>query len=252
MNLLVDESLMSYATPMVYSGLKAARHNPKGISTFDTFDITKPDIYIADADWLNETVFKNIEERPAMRVVVIQKNDNRKDHPNLQKLQERFGDVYLWIINDGHADLLEYTGSQNFPPLKSDVVSVEDNPVNGIENLQLPSNIVVKVFSSTLVNSNYFCGFISNEMRKNAYKSAKLSISQGNNIYNSILCDCLPVDVNSNILDILNSDNTEKIKEFKNIIYNSKNNFIDAANIFDNLGITQQSKIILEKMKELI
>ncbi len=252
MNLLVDESLVSYAKPTAYLNFKIAKHNPKDMPTFEIFDRVNPNIYIADADLLNETVFKNIEERPAMRVAIIQRNTNIQNHPNFKKLTDRLGDVYPWIINDGHADLLDYRGSEKSTLLKSDVVSIEDTPIAGIENLQFPSNVVFKVFSSMLVSSNYFCGFIPPEIRKNAYKSAKVSISQGNNIYNSILCDCLPVQVDSDILTIVNLDNQQKIKELKAIVHNSKNNFIDMAHILKHFGMDKESNIVLEKMKELL
>lgn len=252
MNLLVDESLISYSKPVIYSGLQAFKHNPNTVSTFDTFDRVNPSVYIADADWLNETVLKNIAERPAMRVVVIQKNQADDPHPAYQKMQDRFGDSYLWIVNDGHADLLEYYRPEFSSVLKSNIVSIEDIPVSGIENLVLPESVKVKIFSVNLVNSNYFCGYILPEIRKNAYKSAKLSISTGNNIYNSILCDCLPVQIDNDILNILNSDNTQKIKELKEIVHNSKNNFIDISYILEKLGMDKESKLILSKMKEVL
>jgi hypothetical protein len=252
MKLLVDNTLISYATPAIYSGFTAARHDKNMMSTFDTFDKVNPDVYIADADLLNESVFKNMEERPALKVCIIQKNEFYKPHPSLELLVHRFGDIYPWIQEAGHADMLEYHKSEYNDKYKADIVSIEDVPIQGIESIELPKDVVFRIFSQNYVQSRYFCGFIPAALRKNVYASSKINLSKGNNYYNSALCGSYPLNSQDNILDSLDSNNTDKIKDIKNKILEKDNNFLSVAFLLEKLGMDKESQIIKQKLKELL
>jgi hypothetical protein len=134
MKLLVDNTLQTYATPAVLSGFLAAKHDTRFMSTYDTFDSVNPDIYIADADYLSEAVFKNIEERPALKVVIVQKTNINTEHPYKHNVLNRFGNLYPWIIDAGHADLLNYKDSTFHKRYKSDIIMINDQPTSEILN----------------------------------------------------------------------------------------------------------------------
>lgn len=252
MKLLVDHTLISYATPAIYAGFTAARHDKSLMSTFDTFDKVNPDVYIADADLLNESVFKNIEERPAMRVCIVQKTGFDKQHSNFEKLVNRFGDIYPWIHEFGHADIIEYNNSKYIQKYKADVISIEDIPIPGIENVQFPKDVIFRIFSGNYIQSNYFCGFVPPSERKHMYASSKVSLSSGNNYYNSALCGCYPLNANDNILDVLDSDNSSKLQDIRNKILETSNNFSSIAFILENLNMDVEAEKIKNKLKELL
>jgi hypothetical protein len=251
--MLVDKSLLSYARPVIFSGFQASQHDPSQLSTFETFDLVKPDIYLADADMLNKTVYKNIEERPALKVCVIQRSSSSDVvHPNHAAFTARFGSIYEWIIDSGHADLFSYKDSKNIDAYKADIVSIESNPIAGIENLQIPDSFIFRIFSERIVKSDKFCGFVSESNRKNIYKSSKFSISQGDNVYNSLICDCYPLSINSDILSEINKDKSKELKELKEKTLNSITNFHAVASVLEFLNAEKESKVILKKLKEML
>jgi hypothetical protein len=89
-------------------------------------------------------------------------------------------------------------------------------------------------------------------IRKDLYKSSKLSIATSDNYYNSIICDCLPLTCLDCIEEELNTDNSNKIKDLKLDILNSKTNFHAISSIIDRFGYEKESKIVLNKLKELL
>ena len=252
MKLLVDKTLVSYATPAIYAGFQAARHDKSIMSTFDTFDKVNPDVYIADADLLDESVLKNIEERPHLKVCIVQKDKFDQPHPNFSLLTSRLGDIYPWVNESGHAEILEYINFSNVAKYKADVVSIEDVPIQGIENIQLPQDVIFRIFSSNYVQSPYFCGFLPNPEKKHVYASSKVSLSSGNNYYNSAFCNCYPLNNNDNILDAIDSDNSAKLKEIKDSILESNNNFYSVSYILELLNMTSEANKIKLKLKELL
>lgn len=249
MKTLVDNSLISYGRCLLYSGFKAAKHDPATVSTFDTFYTVKPDLYIADANFLTKAVIKNIEERPDMRVCVLQK-DNFTEHPNFKMFKDTFGDLYSWILDPGHADLFVYLKSEKQDKYKADLVSIEDNPIEDIVNVKVPESIVSRFYSSQIIKHNRYCGYAPEPTRKNIYASSKLSFAKGDNIYNSILCGCRPIDMNSNILEELDKkiDMKDKIEE----VLSKSTSFHAVASILQNFGFERESQIVLEKLKELL
>lgn len=251
MNILVDKTLVSYAKPAVFCGHQASKHDTDIKSTFETFDQINPDIYIADADLLNNTVFKNIEERPALKVCVVQKSHD-ENHPNKKLFEERFGNVYPWIYDNGYADLFEYNHSKLIPEYKADLVCIEDRLQNVLENLNLGFSIKFRIFSSSLINNNNYCGMLPPFIKKNMYASSKCSIAVGDNYYNSILCGCYPVDLNKNILDQVNTDNTKELKSKREELVEKYTSFHAIANVFEILNLTKDAAIVRNKVKELI
>lgn len=252
MKLLVDSSLISYATPAIFAGFSGLKHDPSNMSTFDTFDKVEPDIYIADADLLTETIFKNIEERPALKFCVVQKNPTESEHPNFIKLKDRFGDIYNWFLEEGHADLLQYRNSEYKIQYDCDIVSIEDPIIKDIEKIKVKDGVKFRIFSGQIVKSQYYSGFAHMAFRKDIYKSSKLSISYGDNVFNSILCDCFPISISDNIEELLNKDHSSAIKEMKERIYIENNNFVSIARILNLLGMEKESKTIIEKLKEVL
>lgn len=249
MRILVDDTLISYARAAIACGFQAFKHEPSQVSTFDTFDMANPDIYIADSNRLNKTVYKNIEERPALKVCVIQGSD--EEHYNKKPFEDIFGDIHPWISDLGSADLIEYSKSEYIDRYKTDVVSIQDNPIYGIEDISLPNSIKFRIFSPSIVKSANYCGFVPNNIKKHIYKSSRVSISEGDNIYNSILCDCYPISITSDILKELNTDHSKSIKELKMKILNENTNFHQLSKVFEKLNFDKEARITLEKIKEL-
>jgi hypothetical protein len=212
MKLLADSTLQSYITPAAFSGFAAAKHDINISSTFDTFDRVNPDIYIADADKLTEAVFKNIEERPALKVFIVQKTELDTEHPNKQKVLDRFGNTFTWLSDNGHADLLFYSNSQFYNRYKADVITIQENEHPLLKNIIFPDDIIFRIFSINIINHNNYCGFAVESIRKNLYKSSRLSFSTGDNYYNSIMCDCMPISMDSNYLESLNIDYSNNLK----------------------------------------
>jgi|LakMenEpi03Aug12_release.lakeMendotaPanAssembly.Ray.scaffolds.fasta_scaffold350981_2 hypothetical protein len=250
MKLLVDKTLISYATPVVFSGFSASQHNSQIMSTFDTFDSYEPDIYLADPDLLNNTTYKALEERPHLRVCVIQKEGT--EHPKKAEFKERFGNLYEWIIDSGHGDLYLYSNPSFIEEYKSDLVSIENGIKDFLENLEIPDSLVFRIFSNQLIYNKRYCGIVPEPVNKNIYKSSKYSISLNSNTYNSLLCDCYPIKPEEFTIDTLYTDKQKEVKELKEKVIEEKTNFHFVANILNILGLDKESKIILYKMKELL
>lgn len=250
MKLLVDKTLLSYATPVVFSGFSASQHNTNMMSTFDSFDSYEPDIYIADADLLNNTVYKAIEERPALRVCVFQNGNN--EHPKQKEFKERFGNLYEWINTAGCADIYTYRNPSYVKEYAADLVAIENNLGDFLSNLSVPNEIIFRIFTTDVVHSKYYCGMVPDHLSKYIYKSSKFSIAAGNNFYNSAICGCYPITPENFNIDILYQDKNEEIKDLKENTLASNTNFHFMAKVLDKMGYDKQSKIILEKMKELL
>jgi hypothetical protein len=251
MKILVDSTLVSYAKPAILCGFEAFRHDAKQIATFDTFDMANPDVYLADADLLNPTVYKNIQERPALRVCVIQKN-GEADHPNKKSFTEVFSNSFEWINDTGHADINDYLKSEYVPKYKSDVIAIEDEPIRGIEGVDLPNSIIFRIFSNRLIRNNKYCGHLMDNVKKHFFKSAKISISEGNNIYNSIICGCYPISVSDDIVTELNINHSIRLKEMIEQTLDSNTNFHALSRILDKLGLDKEADILNKKVKDLL
>jgi hypothetical protein len=255
MNLLVDSTLIHYATPAIYAGFKASQHNPAILSTFDTFDKVKPDIYIADADLISNAVLKNIEERPDLKVCFVQKLQGEiVDHPNEKIISSRFGNIFPWLYDNGVADILTYKNAEFKTRYKADIVSFGDRLLNQLININLPKNVVFRIFAEQVINNKYFCGFIRPENKKHVYASARLNICTFDEIYNSMLCGCYPVVYSSDdqLLEELNTDHTRDLKDIYEEIVSSRTNFHACSMVLKNLGYEKEAKIITNKIGDAL
>jgi len=250
MKLLVDKTLISYATPVVFSGYSASQHNTDIMPTFDIFDSYEPEIYLADADLLNNTVYKAIEERPALKVCVLQKTLG--DHPKKKEFEDRFGNLYNWIYDDGNADLYLYNKPQYIKEYKADLVSIEDSIKDILDGLQVPDSFIFRIFSNTIVHSKRYCGIVPDQFKKNIFKSSKFSISENANFFNSAICDCFPFKSTEFTIDDLYTDKSRELKELKEKTLSSKTTFHFVSKILEQNGFEKEAKTISDKMKELL
>ena len=251
MKILVDNSLLAYATPLVYSGFTVNKFDRNLITSYDIFDTVNPDVYIADSELLDSSTIKNIEERPALKFCVIQKTvQDKKTHPNYVKLTEKFGDLYDWIYDLGHADVITYKNPLFIKDLISDIVAIDENNID--YSFIKPYNYKFKIFSSSFINNNHYCGFANLNIRKHLYRSSKLSIATSDNYYNSIISDCLPVTELDKIEEELNTDHSNKIKDLKNEIFESKTNFHAISSIIYKFGYEKEANQVINKLKELL
>lgn len=252
MKILVDEPLISYVLPAVYAGFSGSKHDTNIRSTFDTFDHIEPDVYIGDPNLLTEAVIKNLEERPHVRVCFLEKNKaNGSEHPNYKKIIDRLGNVPIWVNDIGSADIINYSKSEFNQMYKSDIVSIQDIPIKQIESLNIPDQYIFRIFSSEVINHSKFCGYVNPAIRKHIYKSSRLSLSAGDNIYNSIVCDCFPTSIDS-VLEDLNSDTSTELRILQEEVLSSRTNFHVLSSILEYLNLDKESKIIKDKLKELI
>jgi hypothetical protein len=250
MKLLVDKTLLSYATPVVYSGFSASQHNTNIMSTFDTFDSYEPTVYFADADLLNSTVYKAIDERPALRVCIIQKTEG--EHGKRKEFQERFGNTYLWTNDIACGDIYMYRNPLYVKEYAADLVAIENDHREFLESLIVPSDMIFRIFSNQLIHGKRYCGIVPEQANKDIYRSSKFSIATENNIYNSALCDCYPIEPKQFSLDLLYQDKKQEVKQMKELTIEVNTNFHVVSSVLAKLGFDKESKIILEKMKELL
>jgi hypothetical protein len=249
MKILVDASLLSYGKAATYAGFQAFLHNTQAMSTFDTFDKINPDIYIADSNYVTEAVLKNIEERPALKVVFIedQINNSRK------KIEDRFGNIYSFKQRISIADLIDYSKPEKINKYEAALVAIDETVPENILNMKFPKCFIFRIFSGSIINDSRYCGALIPNRKKNIYKSSSLSIATGDNFYNSALCDCLPIfpETVEDVLSALQSNNSKILKSIKEEAYSKHNNFDSLSEILNELGYDKEANTVLEKAKEL-
>lgn len=251
MKLLVDASLLTYGKAGIYSEIQSFLHNPQGgMNTFDTFDKINPDIYFADVDLVTEAVLKNIEERPALRVVFF---EGENESPNKLKIENKFGNLYDFKIKTFMADLVDYGNSKFVKDYECNLVSINETLPDFIYDVDFPECVKFRVFSDTFVGFGRYCGSAPVGIRKNIYKSSALSIASKDNYYNSIICDCCPIAPScvQELFDAMETDYSEKLKSLKEEVYENNNNFSSLASILNELGYTKEASKVAEKSKEL-
>lgn len=248
MKILVDSSIVDIAAPATYCNFQVNVLNKNTTPVYDAFDISNPDIYIGDINELTPSVIKNIEERPALRVCMVGPDTN----PLYSQLKNTIGPVPV-IENNGYADILKYGKASYSDDFESDIIAIEDYPINNIEKIYFPMNIRYRIFSSCrIVNHNNYCGLLIDNLKSVALKSSKCSIVNPNNVLNSIISDCFPVTNPENAITEVFTDHSNYLKEQKEIILNSRTNFHLLASIFNQLGLDKESALVLSKSKELL
>jgi len=249
MKLLVDHSLISLALPYTAIGNKSFVHDRNIMTTFDTFDKIQPDVYFCNLDKLTNATLLNIKERPHLKVIFINENSNED---KINAVTSEFGNLYP-IINDViYGDIISCKKAKKAYP-ECDL-SILDQGVLNYKNFTLPLKYKVRIFSSSLIANNYYCGTISSANILNLYKSSKMTYATGNNAMNAILCDSYPVD-NVNIeflLSKLNSNLSKEIAEKRKEIMNAKTNIHICSQLFQEIGESDLSKQILNKLEDFV
>lgn len=254
MKLLVDSTLLPLGKAGVYSGIQSFLHDKRLMPTFDTFNKTNPDIYIADINMLTDAVIKNIEERPALKVIFIEKDGASED--NKSKVNEKFGNYYKFKQVDPFADLIQYSKSTYKKELKSDIVCIDQDLPEDFLLVRFPKNLKFRIFSPNIINSPYYCGFLNDDLKKDIYKSSKISFAGGDAYCNSIVAGCYPI-APKEVADIFNAiekDETTKEEELEKMreeIYSKYNNFSILSEILNNLEYEKEAKVVLDKKEEL-
>ena len=246
MKLLVDKTLIGYAKPAVYAGFSAAEHNSDKMSTFDIFDSFNPDVYIADGNLLNSAVYKNIEQRPALRVVVIGSEESSK----YKEFTDRFSNLYTWKQEKPYADLFEYNKAEFVPQYASHFLSIENTPIDGATNLTFDNNIVYRIFSTNVINSIYYCGFVPDNMKRHFYRSSKISLTTLENSYNVVIAGGNPIIApitKEMLLNELDIDRTKSLSSLREEILEDSTNFNMQCDILKNLGLDKEAGIIMNK-----
>jgi len=246
MKILIDDTILTYANAAVFSGYTVAKRDEK-ISTIDLFDRFAPDVYIGDINKLSKSVIKILGERPDLRAVFLGTGQEKQS----AELTQNFGNLYPIIKNEPKADLVHYNKPELVQEFKSDVVAI-DTDVN--QSIVLPEKYFFRIFSSSIVHHNNYCGFVNEHQKKNFFRSSLVSISQGDHYFNAAWCGCYPVEVISveAILSALNTNNNSKIRALKDEVSESKNNFKALSEIFDILNLDKESKNVISRMKELL
>lgn len=250
MKILVDKDLVSYATPAVFSGFSASILDSKIMSVYDSFDLVNPDVIILDSKNLSSTVIKNIEERPALKIYIVK--NKQSGEQNIENLKAKVGNSFLVADYIVHADVIKYLNkpAANF---LTDIICIEDDGIDNLEDLYFKQSLKYRIFSDKrIVNHNNYCGVLPDNLKAPAMNSSRYAILDHRNVLNAYLCDCWPINSLCSARDEVETDYSQKIKETKEEILERSTNFHVFASIIDNFGYNYESKIILEKLKELL
>lgn len=248
MKILVDNSLLDMVIPATYCNFQISVLDKNTTPVYDAFDISNPDIYIGDLNNLTSSVVKNIEERPALRIFMV-----GSDKTDLFKKLEQSIGPFPYCNYVDYANVIKYGKVDYNPNFKTDIVAIEESPIENIEKTYFPIDITYRIFSNCrFVNHNNYCGLLVDNLIGPTLKSSKCSIVNERNVLNSILCDCFPVIEPEKAIEALNTDNSAAIKEVKEQILNSRTNFHAVADIFSQIGLYTEANFVLEKLKELL
>lgn len=248
MKILVDNSLLDIATPAAYCNFQVSVLNRSTTPVYDAFDIANPDIYIGDLNNLTTSVLKNIEERPALRIFMVGSETTEL----AKKLKQSIG-AFPYCNGFDFADILKYSKANYNSSLATDIVAIEEYPIDNLEKVYFPIDLTYRIFSNCrLVNHSNYCGLLIDSLIGSTLKSSKCSIVNPKNVLNSILCDCFPVTEPEKAIEALNTDNSALLKQLKEEVLNSRTNFHMLAEIFNQIGLYAEANFVLDKLKDLI
>ena len=251
MKILIDNDLVNLVTPGVFCGFSANALNPNIMSVYDSFDVVNPDIYIANLSNVTDSVIKNIEERPALKTHFFQTKVS--DELVIEKLNNKLGNSFIISEYKPFGDILKYYRKPGLPYLKADITCIEEDFIDNLELLYFKMSLKYRIFSDKRVvaHSNY-CGVLPDQLKAPALTSSRYAIVDDKNYMNCYLCDCRPIFSFCNAQDEVETDYSSEIKEAKESILSGSTNFHLFSSILDALGYNRESKIVLEKLKELL
>lgn len=156
---------------------------------FDVFDRINPDVFVCHASTIEQSILKNIKERPHLRVLVI--NDSQE---NVDKLEKEIGNSFVKLEGGKFCYLDECAGATKSKRLKAETFCFEGSIIPDIHRMDLEG---AKVFSSVgIINTLSFCGMLPSTERFNGYKSCRYALVPEEEFYNAVVCGAIPIGGN--------------------------------------------------------
>lgn len=220
MKILIEKSVQSMISPMTTSqvnNLQIHMFDVNVDAAFDAFDISKPNVFITKASKLKSSVVKNLLDRPDVFNVIV--NDDAEKFDDLVK---QIGKPFIELPNEPFCDIDATKKAKFTPEFDCDIICVEGTDVPPIDS-NLYHGRRLKIFSSkAMIQHKYFCGFIDENEKFNAWKTAPYSIVPTREVLNVFGCGSLPI-VNGS---------TVSRNDYKWI-----DNYEISKNILDKLGV---------------
>lgn len=251
MKLLFDRSLLTLASPITYSGISLFVHDKSMKSTYDTFDIVQPTVYISDLSNVTKSVLNCISERPDIKVAFIKNESSDQTLENLDKVKSYFGNAYPILENLYYYDAIACKNAkEKYSSMDLLIINSEDEKQ---VNLNLPLKYIVRIFNNKrMIHNNYFCGTILDTQIEHMYKSSKITLANSQSRLNIIHCDSYPAESldYEYLIRLLESDLTEEISNLKNET-KEMTNFNALINVLKSVNEFEYANIISNKAKEL-
>lgn len=238
MKILTDKETTELTIPAIQLDYKLFILDGR-MSTFDIFDRINPDLMIIKASSLNNSVIKNVLERPHLKIAVI--NDNQE---KINELKSAVGNIFIKKEDKPFCNIITYSTAKFDPLLKTDVLCLEGADIENLNNFKFPQSVNYKIFSSKkFIHHNNFCGVLGENYKPSAIKSSNYCIVNKKMELNAIYAGSVPI-ADSNFISA--SDiSVEEIKE-------SKTNFHYLSDIFNELGLEKESKILKERLENYL
>lgn len=238
MKILTDKDTAELTIPAVQLDYKLFVLDGR-MSTFDVFDRINPDLIIIKSSSLSSSVIKNILERPHLKIAVI--ND---DQEKINELRSVAGNIFIEKEDSPFCNIMTYSGAKFDSLLKSDVLCLEGADIEDLNRFEFPRSVNYKIFSSKkFIHHNNFCGVLGERYKPSAIKSSKYCIVNKKMELNAIYAGSVPI-ADSNFISA-NDISVEEIKE-------SKTNFHYLSNIFYELGLEKESKVLKERLENYL
>lgn len=251
MKLLFDRSLLTLVSPIASTGVALFAHDKLIKSTYDTFDIVQPTVYISDLSNVTKSVLNCISERPDIKVAFIKNESSDQTLESLDKVKSCFGNVYPVLENLYYYDVVACKNAKKkYSSMDLLVINSEDEKQ---VDLSLPLKYIVRIFNNKrMIHNNYFCGTILDTQIEHMYKSSKITLINNQSRLNAIHCDSYPAESldYEYLMHLLESDLTEEISSLKNQT-KEMTNFNAVINVLKSLNEFEYVDIISNKAKEL-
>lgn len=251
MKLLCDRSLLTLVSPITFAGISPFIHDKSIKSTYDTFDIVQPTVYISDLSNITKGVLNCISERPDIKVAFIKNENSDQILENLDKIKSCFGNAYPILENLYYYDTIACKNAKK--KYSSTDLLISNSEDEKQANLNLPLKYIVRIFNNkNVIHSNYFCGTISDSQIEHMYKSSKITLVNNQSRLNAIHCDSYPAELldYEYLKHLLESDLTEEISNLKNET-KDMTNFNAVIKILKSLNEFECADIVCNKAKEL-